>query len=329
MKRLSLIIPVYNVEPYLRDCILSVLSQDIQQSDYEIILINDGSTDRSIETVMDLINKYPDTIVLINKENEGLSVARNVGLSLAQGNYVIFVDSDDCLVKGTLHHLLSVAEGNNVDMLRADYVKLNDSEVASYLSSLVHSEMPPTSRLMSGPDALTMHNTRECYVWMNLFKRSFLVNNKIQFIPKIVFEDIPFTLECYLKCERFCSIPVKFYVYRQRSGSIVNAMKPDRLISINSVIKYLVEFSRTIPMSRPTLQSFNNTTFDSLSIGLWYLSHYHSLYPYRKDIIADLKNKVPDLWFSGTLKQLFVSLLLKYCPVKYIEFVYYTSKRKY
>lgn len=329
MKRLSIIVPIYNVELYLRDCLLSILSQDIDVTDYEIILINDGSTDNSIDGVRDLILKYPDSIVLMDKENEGLSVARNVGLAVAKGNYVLFVDSDDCIVSGTLSCLLNAAEENDVDMLRADYIKLNDSEVNSYLSSFSLSEKPVPSKVLSGHEALTMHNTRECYVWMNMFKRSFLIENKIQFIPKVAFEDIPFTLETYLKAERFCSLPVKFYVYRQRSGSIINAMKPDRLISLNTVIGHTVNLGRTVQMSKNTKWHFDNTVFDSLSIGLWYLSHYKSLFPYRDEIIKDLRKKVPNLWYSGSLRHILVSILLNICPKKYVEFVFYTTRQKY
>ena len=104
---LSIIVPVYNVEKYLERCIESLIHQDIEPSDYEIIMVNDGSTDHSGIIAEQLTSKY-ENIILFNQRNQGLSGARNSGLKLCRGKYVMFVDSDDFLEKNSLMYLITL-----------------------------------------------------------------------------------------------------------------------------------------------------------------------------------------------------------------------------
>ena len=329
MKRLSIIIPVYKVERYLRQCIESILSQSLPVDDYEIVVVDDGSPDESINTINDLTLEYPNTIQIIRQENAGLSVARNTGIEHSQGQYLMFVDSDDCLAPSTLNLLIDYAEKHDVDMLRESYVKIEDEKVRNYLR-----QCPPPSEfecknVITGQEALAQHNTRECYVWMNLFRRSFIDEHNMRFEPKIFFEDMAFTMECYLRAKRFIALPLTFYVYRQREGSILQSMKPDKLTSLNSALLLMEKMKTSIPMSAEARLKLNDTIFDSLSIGLWYLSHYNSLYPYRREVLRDLHHKLPNMWFGNGIKQFFVSLCLRLFPVRYIELKYRMSDYKY
>ena len=117
MKIVSVIIPIYNVEAYIEECLVSVLKQTLK--DIEIICVNDGTPDNS----MDIVKKYAendDRIVIVNKENGGLSSARNAGLKVATGEYVYFLDSDDYILENTLEKLCSVAKKNNLDSIFFD-----------------------------------------------------------------------------------------------------------------------------------------------------------------------------------------------------------------
>ena len=113
--RLSIIIPAYNVDQYLDRCIESCESQDIHQNDYEIIIVNDGSCDKSLNIANALANKYSNVNV-ISQENQGLSIARNTGMTLAKGNYIWFVDSDDYIVKNCVGSVLALCEKNDLDI---------------------------------------------------------------------------------------------------------------------------------------------------------------------------------------------------------------------
>ena len=120
MKELSIIIPVYNVQKYLEDCLLSIYKQSLSLETFEVIAVNDGSTDSSIDILREYGEIYPN-LIIISQENKGLSKARNNGLAVASGKYVFFMDSDDFLCLDSLASLLSKAVEYDLDVLRFDY----------------------------------------------------------------------------------------------------------------------------------------------------------------------------------------------------------------
>ena len=115
MIQLSVIVPVYNVEKYILKCIESIFCQGIDDNTFELIIVNDGTKDNSMELISDIINRHANVIV-INQENKGLSEARNSGLAKASGKYILFVDSDDFLIDNTFKPLLDVAISSSVDI---------------------------------------------------------------------------------------------------------------------------------------------------------------------------------------------------------------------
>ena len=122
--KLSIIVPIYNVAPYLRKCVDSLLTQDI--SDYEIILVDDGSPDECPQICDEYVEKY-DSIRVVHQENEGLSAARNSGVKVAQGDYIMFVDSDDYLQPNVLGALMEQVERDNLDVLRFRYQNVREN----------------------------------------------------------------------------------------------------------------------------------------------------------------------------------------------------------
>ena len=115
-KRLSIIVPVYNVEKYIERCLLSLLNQDIPKSEYEIIVVNDGTPDNSADIAQSIADKN-ENIIVIHRENGGLSAARNTGMEHVHGEYVMFVDSDDYIEPNVLASIFKSANSGNVDML--------------------------------------------------------------------------------------------------------------------------------------------------------------------------------------------------------------------
>ena len=108
MKQLSIIVPIYNVEKYIRMCLESFFRQEMDEETFEVILVNDGTPDKSMEVISDIIEAHQN-IHVINQENQGLSMARNNGMEIATGEYILFVDSDDLLIDNSLSFLLSHA----------------------------------------------------------------------------------------------------------------------------------------------------------------------------------------------------------------------------
>lgn len=215
---LSIIVPIYNVEQYVRACIESIYQQDLDEDRFEVILVNDGTKDRSMEVIADIIQQHKN-IVVINQENQGLSVARNNGIAIAKGEYILMHDSDDLLIEGSLKPLLQTAMESKADLAVADFVKMNDQEiVAGPLSKhLDTSHLEETSGYQLYQRDFT-HNT--CYVWHTLYRTDFIRQNNITFIPGIYYEDIPFTTECLLKAGKCIRAHYPLNIYRRRGASI-------------------------------------------------------------------------------------------------------------
>lgn len=246
--KLSIIVPVYNVAPYLCKCVDSLITQDI--SDYEIILVDDGSTDGSGEIadrICDEVKDYSlkgkgkeyseaDTnaynlssityklnIKVIHQSNAGLSAARNTGIAAAQGDYILFVDSDDYLQPNTLGTLLEQVERDNLDVLRFRYqnVKESGETFAPYKDMTNYNDYStvPTEGLLF----LNERMGNQCYVVQFLVKTE-IVRQEL-FTPGIYFEDTDWTPRMLLRANRVASTDLVVYNYLWREGSITLSQK--------------------------------------------------------------------------------------------------------
>ena len=229
---LSIIVPIYNVAPYLRKCVDSLLAQDI--SDYEIILVDDGSTDDSGAIADEIFNAFSLSPLasrlkmrVIHQWNAGLSAARNSGIKVAQGNYILFVDSDDYLQPNTLGTLLEQAERDNIDVLRFRYqnVKENGEVFNPYKNNVFYNDYSATPT-----DGLTFLNERmgtQCYAWQFITKRDIV--RKELFTPGIYFEDTDWTPRMLLRASRVASTELVVYNYLWREGSITLSKNIDKI----------------------------------------------------------------------------------------------------
>ena len=222
--RLSIIVPIYNVAPYLRKCVDSLLAQDI--SNYEIILVDDGSTDDSGAIADELVDAFRLSPLasrlemrVIHQSNSGLSEARNTGTREAKGQYILFVDSDDYLQPNTLGTLLEQAERDNLDVLRFRYQNVKESGEVF----VPHEGMKIDYNDYSAnpTDGLNFLNDRlgiQCYVVQFLVKTE-IVRQEL-FTPGIYFEDTDWTPRMLLRAKRVASTEVIVYNYLWREGSI-------------------------------------------------------------------------------------------------------------
>ena len=225
--KLSITVPVYNVAPYLRKCVDSLLAQDI--SDYEIILVDDGSTDNSGAIADEILNAHSQSpiahcqIKVEHQLNAGLSAARNTGISLATGKYILFVDSDDYLQPNTLGALLEQAERDNLDVLRLRYQNVRESGEAF----APYKDMTNYNDYSALPtDGLSFLNERmgiQCYVVQFLLKTDIV--RKELFTPGIYFEDTDWTPRMLLRATRVASTDMVVYNYLWREGSITLSQK--------------------------------------------------------------------------------------------------------
>lgn len=210
--KISVIIPVYNVEKYIRQCIDSVVNQTLK--DIEIIVVNDGTKDNS----MKIINEYisDKRIIVINKENGGLSSARNVGMKLAKGEYIYFLDSDDFINEETLEILYNNSE--NADIVFSSFTYYNEKFKTNKKSKF---KFPFNNYINKG--IYFLYNGEEINVWNKLYKFSFLRKYKFSFIENIIYEDQDFGFKTFMMAQSVKYINNYNYNYRIfREGSIMS-----------------------------------------------------------------------------------------------------------
>ena len=213
---LSYIVPVYNVEKYLRCCVESIAEQKVPES--EILLIDDGSTDGSGRLCDELKEAFPD-LKVIHQENQGLSVARNTGLRLASGDYILFVDADDRLIPAAAGRLLKYALSWDLDVGVGDFVYVHEGgAVTANEKPPVHFDVPVSGRRFF----LESMKTRTALkaVWKSIYRRAFLLGNQLYFHPGHNHEDEEWTPRVYLKAARVKDIGIVFYQYLVRPDGI-------------------------------------------------------------------------------------------------------------
>ena len=248
--KLSFIVPVYNVVPYLRKCVFSLVHQDFKN--YEVILVDDGSIDDSGKICDELSETISDerlAIRVIHQKNEGLGVARNAGLKEAKGEYVCFVDSDDYWEENVLGGLMAQIEQDNLDVLRFNYqnVRIVNSEeliVNSKEEGVKYEVFSPNKdpkRDVDYSDVVTDGETflnerlgPACYAVMFVIRRNLIIGDRKSeigdclFTEGIYFEDTDWTPRMLLKAKRVASTSRVVYNYLWRTGSITLPTDPKK-----------------------------------------------------------------------------------------------------
>lgn len=233
MLKLSIIVPIYNVEPYLRKCVESLLVQNLDPTEYEIILVDDGSPDGCPAICDEYATKsnanqqsLMPRIKVVHRPNGGLSAARNSGLKVAQGKYIQFVDSDDYLEPNVLGGLVAQMERENLDVLRFDYQNVRIISDSTYEIFQPYKHPHQVDKCNDVVDGITYLNERmgyACYAVMFMVKRSLLVSSQqssIFFTDGIHFEDVDWTPRMLLAAGWVNSTTTIAYNYLLREGSI-------------------------------------------------------------------------------------------------------------
>lgn len=221
MPEISIIIPVYNVAGYIERCIQSIVVQQADSARYEIIAVNDGSTDDSLAELEKLAFTIP-WLHVYSRENSGPGGARNLGMNKAKGRYLMFVDPDDWIEPGALAKLLEVSAGCQADIIGYDYCKVDEYGVTTPYDKLKR----PYATVMSGGEYLTRF-TPAGVVWAYLFKRSFVEQFRLQMIERIFHQDEEFVSRAFCFASAVVFYPIQVYLYYKRADSAVNT--PDML----------------------------------------------------------------------------------------------------
>lgn len=251
MPLVSIIVPIYNVEQYLAECLDSLVNQTLK--DIEIICVNDGSPDNSADIVREYI-QADSRIKLIEQENRGLSGARNTGLKVAKGEYVYFMDSDDWLEADAMDICYQVAVTKGVDVVFFDAIAFKDGvddDVGDmpddYNRALALSEVA-NKRIRAKKLFMQMINnsTMRSSVWLNFIKRKLLLENRLYFEEGLIHEDELFTPQLYALASTMMYIPCMFFHRRVRPGSIMTSVKIEKTLgSLCHIISELCAFAKS------------------------------------------------------------------------------------
>ena len=262
--KLSVIVPVYNVEKFLPRCLDSLLRQGMKSGDWEVICVNDGSPDNSATILAEYEKKYPDIFKIITQENQGLSASRNAAMQVAQGEYIAFVDSDDYLIDGAYVYIAT-----HFLEKRPDLIQFKSTSIWSDGQSLVDPDALPDGIIVSDHDKCNAYTPSMLpYVWSKWYKRDFLTTHQISF-PLVICEDVLFDIEVFRHHPN--TIEVSSNIYRYEQSNVTSIM---RLTNKKQLISHLVDLLENIYILCDFLQNSEMASYARHGINL-YLSAYY------------------------------------------------------
>lgn len=283
--KLSIVIPAYNVEQYIGRCLDSIFNQQIETDMLEVIVVNDGSKDRTEDIIKNYASQYPN-LIYISQENQGQSVARNTGLKKATGELIWYVDSDDATTENSIQTIFSYFEKYpNADFLTFDRIHYNLEDGSKrYCKSWGgrKAKSDTYEKALDGKAAGSI--VLACVPWFHVFKRIFLIKNDLFFTPKILNEDDELKMRLYFFAKEVRYIPFAHYVY--------SALRPNSLTTLNK--DYTLKTAKSNLISLDVWKQFRNkyakTDEDNKYIDEFIKFKYQSL------VLLGTKDKNSDLY---------------------------------
>ena len=264
MLKLSIIIPIYNVEKYIAQCLESVLNQD--RRDIEIIMVDDCSTDSSRKIAAQYNDKYFNSSLIHHETNQGLGPARNTAILAAKGKYVVMLDSDDWLCESAIVEMLNCIDHNTFDLAQFGCNKVHSNHIEEnlYLDLDIQA-----STLLEHQAALL---NKPNYAWLKIVSRDLIEKHQSKF-HNIYYEDIPWSIALTLNAKKIVFLPKALYNYRQREGSIIYSQSPRHLDLLKAYKIVFNEISKAEIKLEPTLARSLNDSFITASYYLYRQRH--------------------------------------------------------
>lgn len=263
--KLSIVVPVYNVEQYVRKCILSIINQDDDLfKSFELIIVNDGSKDKSVEQIQDLVDKY-DNITLINQENLSLSVARNNGMAKAKGDYVWFIDSDDWITSDAVKYVMPYLDCVN-DIVTINYTVVKEDGEYPVKTSYVE---PKT---LGGKESFRQNCAFVTMAQRGIYRKVFMEHNNLTFMPGVYNQDDELCLRASYIAETVTLLPKPIYYFLRTTGdkhkSIMNNVKPKLGYDYLTVSKSLMDFAENKIKEKDIYKIFQQHIAVLINMGL-------------------------------------------------------------
>lgn len=294
MPKLTVMIPVYNVEGYLRKCLDSVIYPEL--GEYEIVLVNDGSTDSSCEICAEYAARHPALVHVITTENGGLGKARDVGIDNALGEFILFLDSDDYLSENALPEIMACLE-QDFDMCFFDIRSVNeDGRLLKYIHGC---SIEGEFTLDSFPELLFEMPS----AWNKIYRRSLFTENGIYYPGRVWYEDMYVTPHLYIKAKKMLSVHRPWHNYLQRAGSITNNKNTARNLEIIPAVDAMLNAYRQ--------EGLYEEYFEQLE----YAAFYNQVIAACTRVnLADMKSEVQDKLYAD-----FVAKFPNYSKNRYVR----------
>lgn len=296
MPEVSIIIPMYNTGKYIRQCLISVLTQKFQN--YEVIVVDDCSKDNSVAEVEKLIEHFEGRLKLIkrNKQSGCAGIPRNQGIKEAKGKYIVFLDSDDMLLPTTLRDYFAIAEATKADVLhtekvlifhddgkrefKRDELILAANESGDFVEEVTFETNDPAERI------LRYHKKYFFWPpWGKFFRREFLTKNNITFPSMKMSEDMIFCFKCLCLAKNYARIPNITYIYRERQGSFMRS-HTDAETEMNKWLNVIVEGTNLLDEFMSSVKFFNEH-LDSRYLVIDFFVKQH--FDFLKNLLSSLK----------------------------------------
>lgn len=324
----SIIIPVYNGERCIIKCLNSIYNQGLKKEDFEVICVNDASTDNTAKVISEY-QKSHDNLKLINHEkNRRQGAARNTGVKAAKGEYILYIDADDTFVLNALPSLKKELEKNEgLDILKFDYVSIEGDKRKEYVA------LSDSQEIMSGRE-FVKSNGLPWVPWLCTYRRSFLIENNLFFEENVLFEDADYVMDCIRHALSIKYAPIIIYVYEiyktQTSQINGDIKKIVGLFELNKRIKLLSQDERKFDINVSKIIN-NHYEFRCKVIILrywWRLS-----YKDRKSLLMEYKPILPCndklVSFIGTYPRLFLFISIIVKPILPVaRFIYLKLKKR-
>lgn len=320
MKKTSIIVPVFNGEKYISRCLNSLLSQDLLSSEYEILVINDGSTDQTMN-ILSVFEKENPQVRVINTTNQGVSSARNLGCKEAQGEYFIFVDADDWIVVDSLKFIYNAVKGNSLDLLVLDYSYFSES--GELPREFIYSKKcEGGTNVLLGKDFM-----RRCLppvVWGIVYCRAFWDKYHFSFLS-IRHEDEELIPKVFYYAERIKFIPFNFYFYYQNRDSFTMNYKTDACLFMVDAMDSLNSFRKKNIKERDINQFFREIIAQKLLSSFKRSIRFRASNEVLLQMMSEMRQR--NLVFFVKKIKILHSLLYNYAPQLLIQFYRLKYKR--
>jgi len=299
--KVSVIIPIYNVQNYLILCIESVVSQILKE--IEIICINDGSTDDSL-LILQEYSKKDNRIMIITQRNRGLSEARNTGIKYSNGEFIYFLDSDDFLEINALFELYNYAKKFNLDIIyfQTSQFKNNDNITINKNNEKITDFTINLNDIMEGKYLYVQLREKNKYspvVWLSFIKKQFYIKTGLSFYPGILHEDVLFTLTGILSAKRAIYIDRKYHHYRVNNDSIMQSKK-----TVKNLYGWLISYCEILRILKKN--EFEQKVIDAINITGNYLKR---LIKQIIKIISNNEKKILSIKLTNSQQEILFSIV--------------------